>query len=207
MTQPKLSKGQQTRELLLEAALHHFTMHGFHGASMRQIAQEANLAVGGIYNHFANKDELFEAVILKFHPLNFIITELSNARGLTIEMRLRDVVPRFYTAMQAKPEVFKLLFIELVECQGRHVPELINALFPKIAAFAHNLRTVEGSLRPIPPLVVMRILVSTLLGYYLSEMLLSSNPLTTRLGTIDDYLEVLMHGILQKESKQNRQEQ
>jgi AcrR family transcriptional regulator len=202
MAKLKISKGQQTRELLIDAARNQFTMRGFHGASMRQIAEEAGLAVGGIYNHFATKDEMLKAVIIKYHLINLLVTALANAQGLTAEARLRDVVQRFYTAMLARPDLFKLLFIEIVECQGRHLPELINALFPKIAAFAHGLSTIEGSLRPLPPLVITRILISTLLGYYVSETLLDSNPLHTQLGNIDDYIDVLMRGILQEETGQ-----
>jgi hypothetical protein len=142
---------------------------------------------------------MLKAVILKYHPINALAIELGNAQGLTVEILLRDVARRFYTAMQAKPELFKLLFIEIVECQGRHLPELINALLPKVIALARDLPNVEGSLRPLPPLVIMRIFISTLFGYYISETLLGSNPLATQLGGIDDCLEVLMRGILQEE--------
>lgn len=40
------------------AALHCFTISGFHGTSIRQIAAEAKLSVPGIYHHFPSKDAI-----------------------------------------------------------------------------------------------------------------------------------------------------
>ena len=74
----KVSKGQQTRDRLIEAALQQFTATGYHGASMRQIAEAAGVAVGGIYNHFASKEEMLKAVVLAYHPLNLIAPRLEN---------------------------------------------------------------------------------------------------------------------------------
>jgi hypothetical protein len=41
---------------------------GYHATSMRQIAERADLALGGIYNHFASKEDIFEAIIMDKHP-------------------------------------------------------------------------------------------------------------------------------------------
>src|SRR5215212_1634048 len=99
----KSSKGRQTRELLLEAALQQFAANGYHGTSMRQIAEAANLAVGGIYNHFAGKEEILKAVILQYHPLNVIAPELADAQGTSFESLMRDVAQRFLAAVKARP--------------------------------------------------------------------------------------------------------
>lgn len=196
MDEPKSSKGQQTRELLIEAAYRQFTAYGFHGASMRQIAQEAGLAVGGIYNHFANKDDLLKAVIVKYHPINAVTAELAAAQGATLEALLREVAQGFVDAVQAEPHFLKLLFIEMVECQGRHLPELLQTLYPQVLAFTHELNKVEGQPSTKPPLVTFRILLSMLVGYFVSETLLAHNPVVKQqTGTIDDFVDVLLYGL------------
>lgn len=54
-----ISKGELTRESILEGAYQLFLRQGYHGTSMRQIAEEAGIALGGIYNHFSGKEEIF----------------------------------------------------------------------------------------------------------------------------------------------------
>jgi AcrR family transcriptional regulator len=46
------------KEDVLEAALTLFSERGFHGTSMPEIANEAELATGTIYRHFASKEQL-----------------------------------------------------------------------------------------------------------------------------------------------------
>ncbi|HNK63716.1 MAG TPA: helix-turn-helix domain-containing protein, partial [Anaerolineales bacterium] len=62
------TKGGRTRLQIEDAAIELFIEQGYHATSMRQIADRADLALGGIYNHFKSKDEIFEAVIVDKHP-------------------------------------------------------------------------------------------------------------------------------------------
>ena len=47
------TKGERTRTAIIDAAFDLFVRKGYHATSMRQIADEAGLAPGGLYNHFA----------------------------------------------------------------------------------------------------------------------------------------------------------
>lgn len=51
------------RASVLDAAEAEFAAHGFEGARMQDVARRARVAVGTVYNHFANKDELLAAVL------------------------------------------------------------------------------------------------------------------------------------------------
>ncbi|HEU0132785.1 MAG TPA: TetR family transcriptional regulator [Mycobacteriales bacterium] len=62
----KTRKGEQTRERILDAALDLFRTQGYAETTMRQIAQEAGVAVGNAYYYFASKDQL----ILAFYERN-----------------------------------------------------------------------------------------------------------------------------------------
>lgn len=57
----KSDPDNQRAELLMVAGAH-FAQHGFEGASLRAIAQEAGLAHGLIRHYFGTKDDLWEAV-------------------------------------------------------------------------------------------------------------------------------------------------
>ena len=52
----------RTRAALLDAAERAFTRGGFNGVTMDQLAAEADVSVGAIYDHFAGKDGLYLAV-------------------------------------------------------------------------------------------------------------------------------------------------
>jgi AcrR family transcriptional regulator len=53
-----LSKGEQTRRRIVERAAVLFNSRGVAGASMSDITEATGLEKGGVYNHFASKDEL-----------------------------------------------------------------------------------------------------------------------------------------------------
>jgi AcrR family transcriptional regulator len=52
-----------TSERILDAAEFHFAGRGFAGASMREIAASVDLNPASLYNHFASKQALYEAVL------------------------------------------------------------------------------------------------------------------------------------------------
>ncbi|MGA2521329.1 MAG: TetR/AcrR family transcriptional regulator [Acidimicrobiales bacterium] len=53
---------QQTREHLLAAAAQVFAEHGFHGASLDEVAAVAGFSKGAVYSNFKNKEDLFLAM-------------------------------------------------------------------------------------------------------------------------------------------------
>jgi len=53
-----MSKGEQTRQRILQQAAPLLNQRGFQGCSMSDIMQATGLEKGGIYRHFANKEEL-----------------------------------------------------------------------------------------------------------------------------------------------------
>lgn len=59
------TKGQRTRETILDAAEHAFAQHGFDGVPMRQVAELSGQALGVLTYHFASKEKLFETVVAR----------------------------------------------------------------------------------------------------------------------------------------------
>lgn len=53
-----MSKGEQTREMILAQAAQLFSRQGYFGSSLSDIMHETGLEKGGIYNHFSSKEQL-----------------------------------------------------------------------------------------------------------------------------------------------------
>ena len=56
-------RSQLTRERILECAKQEFLKYGYQSANMRRIAGAARVTTGAMYNHFANKAVLFDALV------------------------------------------------------------------------------------------------------------------------------------------------
>jgi AcrR family transcriptional regulator len=53
----------RTRQQLLEAAAEVFARRGFYGASLAEVAEQAEYTKGAVYSNFGSKEELFLAVL------------------------------------------------------------------------------------------------------------------------------------------------
>jgi TetR/AcrR family transcriptional repressor of nem operon len=53
-----MSKGEATRQRIIEAAAGLFNQHGYEGSSLSELMEATGLEKGGIYRHFASKEEL-----------------------------------------------------------------------------------------------------------------------------------------------------
>jgi len=75
-----LSRKERDRQLrrsdILKAAEHIFALKGYHKATIRNIAKEAQYAIGTVYLHFKDKDALYFALLdEKMKSLLFIFEE------------------------------------------------------------------------------------------------------------------------------------
>jgi len=74
VTQPKTARGQKTREALLRAAEKVFGEKGYYTASISEITQEADVAMGTFYLYFKDKEDVFRALVA--HMLQLLRTHL-----------------------------------------------------------------------------------------------------------------------------------
>ena len=64
MARPKNADGQRTRQAILDAALDLFADKGFFGTSLRDVASAVGVRESALYNYFAGKEALFEALLM-----------------------------------------------------------------------------------------------------------------------------------------------
>ncbi len=192
------SKGELTRSAIVEVAHELFITQGYHGTSMRQIAKDAGIALGGIYNHFASKEDVFRTVFLENHPYLEMLPAIESAHGDSIEELVRDAANQMLAAIYRKPDILNLMFIEIVEFKSAHTHELFKTTFPRGMQIVQRMAEAEGSLRTIPPPMLIRAFVGLFFSYHLAEIIIGeAAPPEFRDNAMDYYVDILLHGILE----------
>jgi len=193
------TKGEHTRARIIQAAHRLFIERGYHGTSMRQIAGQAGLALGGIYNHFSSKEDIFAAVMIAHNPYVEMLPALEAAQGETVEALVRDATSGMLSALRGRPDGLHLMFIGIVEFGGQHFSRLFENVFPQMMSFAQRLMQARGVLRPIPLPTLVRALVGFFFAYYMTEWLMGDQfPSELQRDAFHDFVDIYLHGILKQ---------
>ena len=198
---PALSKGEQTRQAILSAAYDLIIRQGYAATSMRQIAQRSGLALGGIYNHFSSKEDVFRAIIEERHPFFQMIPLLNSVQGATVEEYVRNAARTLVAQLGRHPEFLNLMLVEIIEFKSSHVPLVFKKLLPSVMPVAEHIASLEGSLRPIPPFVLARAFLGMFFSYYITEVLLGRAlpPDLRRINAMDHFVDIFLRGVLDSE--------
>lgn len=192
-------KGERTRANILESAHDLFITQGYHGTSMRQIAKNAGIALGGIYNHFSGKEDIFQAVFLENHPYLEMIPAFESAQGDTIETYVRNAAHHMMAAIYRRPDFLNLMFIEIVEFKSAHVHNLFEINFPRGLKIVQKMSEAKGSLRAIPAPMLIRAFISLFFSYYLADVIIGETaPPEFRENAMEYYIDIFLHGILEE---------
>jgi AcrR family transcriptional regulator len=193
------ARGEDTRRRLIAAAYTLFLEHGYHGTSMRAIAQAAGLAVGGIYNHFHSKEAIFAEVLDQYHPYHAIVPALLSAHGDRLEDFLRHLTRLIHAAIRdQRDRLLPLIYIEVIEFRGRHIQALAARILPAFTPVLQKFVDRQPELRAVPLPIVQRAYLGMLVGYYFTEFMLHSTPILahTEFDWSEGMLDVFLHGIL-----------
>jgi AcrR family transcriptional regulator len=196
-----LTKGETTRQAVLDAAYTLFLSQGYSATSMRQIANHAGIALGGIYNHFASKDEIFQELVIAKHPYVQIFPILYDVPGDTAEEFLTNAAHVIEAEMGQRADFMKLMFIELVEFSGRHFTKLIEIILPLAMSILQRFSDPNYGVRPIPPLLIVRTFLGTIIAFYVTGLLMGDPrvPAELRNVRLSDFIDIYLHGILQNQ--------
>jgi len=190
-------KGEKTRQVIVDTAHRLFVEQGYAATSMRQIAEQSGLALGGIYNHFPNKEAIFEEVILGRHPFHQVFPLLKAAPGDTVEEFVRNAAKSMVAELGRRPDFVKLLFVELVEFEGRNIPKMFNVVYPEILPLVKRFMNRKGELRNISPLILFRAFLGLFFSYYMTEFMLANTPMIVgQKNSLDTFVDIFLHGVL-----------
>ncbi len=144
---------QQRRQMILQAARQVFFQYGYRQATMEMIAAQAELGKATLYEYFANKEELYVALLEDgLRLLDELMAEASQrAAQMPIEDALLEMARQYWRYAQQYPEYFTLLMhvstaIELPLEKVR--PELLQELHRlQERALLRGVELVERAVR------------------------------------------------------------
>ena len=111
------------RRLLEDTAIRLFCERGYCAVGLREIAEEAGVSLGNIYNHFESKEPLFDSIVDRLYQAFLADTEPLARFVLTA--RLPDDSAALGRAVKAMVERHReyltLVYVDIAEFGGRHV--------------------------------------------------------------------------------------
>jgi AcrR family transcriptional regulator len=194
------TKGETTRLVIEDAAMKLFLEQGYAATSMRQIADRSGLALGGIYNHFAGKDEIFEAIIIDQHPYKKILPLILAVEGDTAEKFFGNAFRIVIDELGRRPDFINLMFIELVEFKGRHGTIMLREIGPRVLPVFEKIVKARKDLRIKNPAVLMRSFFGMIISYFITEMIISDSVISKLMpkNSTDAYIDIFLKGILKE---------
>jgi AcrR family transcriptional regulator len=195
-TKNQKSKGSSTRQQIIDLAYHLFLEKGYAATSVRDISAAAGLTMGGIYAHFSSKEDIFVAVFDAYHPFFHLVPLLLEAEGDTLEDLVQNTARRMIGLLGEQQETLRLMFVEIVEFQGRHFAGKVEAGFPEVLQIADRFQRFEGRVRPMPILALMRSFIGLFFSFFMTGLLFPS-LMAMGEAEIAQFTDIYLHGIME----------
>jgi AcrR family transcriptional regulator len=141
-------KKQDTRKRILKCATKMFIDKGYAQTTTADIAREANIGEGTLFNYFTTKGELFVASIFEgYGPKKYCPEQLSDANGQTLANETLKMLYHYFKGIssldkRALREYFSVMYSSDVESSL-----LLKNLLKADEQFLENLKEFYGRLK------------------------------------------------------------
>ncbi len=141
-----LNKGEDKVEnskknLIKQSAVVVFAQEGYHETTVEEIAQEAEIAVGTIYNYFTNKQEILEYIFeVELKKRITWLKEVKEEKS-SLEEQFAEFLERHFTELEANPAAEAVLMqegrlptkhkLKKVERFGKQLPVLFAEMIER----------------------------------------------------------------------------
>jgi AcrR family transcriptional regulator len=105
----KTQKGEQTKALILNAALETFHERGYEQTTMRAIAKRAGVSLGNAYYYFGSKEHLIQAFYHRTHEQH-LVAVAAEPKQSSLKARLLAVIKLKMITLQPYHEFAGVLF-------------------------------------------------------------------------------------------------
>jgi AcrR family transcriptional regulator len=185
------------REQIVEAATRVFAEKGFGRATTREVAREAGVSEGTIYNYFEDKDALLMAILHKLNETERRAEDFEEGMATDFRGYLKEYLRRRMSVIWENREVFRVVISEmLVNAELREL-YLRQVVAPTMRIAEENFRSriKQGEVRQTDAPLAMRSVAGAVLGVLVLG-LLGDEEIGSRSDEVPDVLAgLLIHGL------------
>jgi AcrR family transcriptional regulator len=211
---PKLRGHQVERnqEKIEAAALRLFIQRGFHGTSVREIADAAGVSLGNIYNYYRTKEQLFNSLIRRYEAkmAGLMRAELANVTGTIDDPdNLRRLAAGVRRIVYKEPDYWRLMYMDITEFGNKHFAFVFRDLARRLQMLlGQPLQLQNGKSERVRPTVAFTAIYLQFFTYFLVEKLFGGK---NHLGVpeeeaIEQLIEVFTHGVQAGSSENSARE-
>jgi len=188
---PKLSQEivAEKKDHIETAAKLLFIKHGFHGTSIRQIAAQAGVSLGNLYNYYKTKEDILESLISNYEEI--ITDRFDNVFAQIEEPLLPENFVKLGKLLQELVEnhyeFWLLMYIDVLEFDNQHCRKFFEGLSKRFGQrfdqHFYLLKKQNVLNEGVDPALGFTVAYLQLLNYFLIEKLFAGNH---HLGINDD---------------------
>ena len=202
-TQTRMA-GDERREQICQIAMRLFSESGFRGTTTKEIANAAGVSEATVFKHFANKDELYTA----------ILDHKACSRGfpnpfelLADKIAAKDDFGVFYTmalnALEHHQEDCDFLRLMLHSALEEHdlarvfFESFVTNVYEFLGAYIRQ-RQADGAFRDIEPKIAIRAFIGMFVHHSLNNILWDKEQKLLKISNEDaarEFAEILLRGI------------
>ena len=203
MDEPALDPVQQAviearRKQILDAATNIFASKGFARATIRDVAKQAGIADGTIYNYFANKEALMLALFNRLNATDQRTSDFERAQTVDVATFMRDYLrQRLETVSADGLQLFQVVLAEVLANPALREQYFSTIMLPTLALSEHYFGKLvaDGAIQHGDAQLTPRMLAATTLGLLVLR-LLGDQTLIKRWDEIPDLLaNTLLNGL------------
>ncbi len=199
--------GDERRQQILRVAMRVFSEKGFSGTTTKEIANAAGISEAMVFRHFANKDELYSAIL----DHKACSRRFQNPFDeLAEKVAAKDDFGVFYTmalnALEHHTEDCDFLRLMLHSALEEH--DLARMFFESFITDVYKFlggyirqRQADGAFREIEPHVVVRAFVGMFVHHSLNNLLWDKEQKLLKITNEEaakNFTEILLRGIAAK---------
>lgn len=212
MTEPKHDPIQEQmiaarREQIITAAATVFADKGFHRATIKDIARQAGVADGTIYNYFENKTALMLGILERLNDSESRQEDFDQSLGGNFDTFVREYVgQRFATFDDETMRLMQTVISEVLidaDLRERYWTEIIAPTYALIEPYVEAWK-LSGDIRPMDSALMLRMFSATLLGLVVLRML-GDETLENRWSELPTFVtDVMLNGLQGDRSNDTR---
>lgn len=133
-----------------ESALRVFTRQGFHGTTVRDIAKEAGVSLGNLYNYYKTKEEIYVSLVRRYgQQMGEIQKEtLKPLLGRFDDEGLKQLAGAVRDIVYKHPDYWRLMYIDVTEFGNRHFAHSFRQLSKNLEELAGGYSKDVDGIRP-----------------------------------------------------------